>query len=651
MRLIISFTAAVLFSSVCLGRPDTTLPCLLYDDSGLPIAMSEAQSILPVKDGELTTWTGTDDISMVQVGSLVAAMYETMTGGDSDQDGLFETYMYIKDTLGGWSFTYRIYENDGQNVYNQAFQADQGLIPYAFGDPDGDDLPDVIGQWSYWVYAFESPASEQLATQMVWQSPQMSNVTGYTAVGDLDQDGLGEIIHTQNSFGSDNRLIIYETAGDNQYQEIINEWVSNNSLGTKAVADFDGDGIWEVAFSSGGGDVYVFESTGNNTVQMTYHGDMHTYNAYACSYADDMDENGFPEFVCGGSSSGEGWITQIYEAVGNDRFVMRQEIIIDDGYFGVPGNAAGDLDGDGIDELIIQTAQALHIYKWDGFEWVSEGTIPENFGSILHGVFSYDGNANGYDELFWLGIDGGGYWTNETIILEYEYASGAPDITVSVTPDTLPIIIPAGGGGFGFSITLSNNESTPETFDAWCMVTLPNGSQFGPILGPVSLTLAGGQTLARDRTQAVPANAPYGEYVYHAYVGGYPADIWNEDSFYFTKIAADDGSGLIDQWMNAGESFLTESNGDSQSDAEPLSIYPNPFNPAATLTYSLANATNVKLAIYDICGRLIALPVNGGRDPGLHTVTFDGSELPSGVYIYHFTAEGISLSGKMLLLK
>jgi hypothetical protein len=309
------------------------------------------------------------------------------------------------------------------------------------------------------------------------------------------------------------------------------------------------------------------------------------------------------------------------------------------------------LDGDGVDELIIQTAQALHIYKWNGFEWISEGIIPENFGSILHGVFAYDGNANGYEELFWLGIDGGGYWTNETIILEYEYASGAPDITVTATPDTLPIIIPAGGGSFDFNITLSNNESTPESFDAWCMVTLPNSSQFGPVLGPFSLTLTGGQTLDRDRTQAVPVNAPSGEYVYHAYVGGYPDDIWNEDSFSFTKIAADAGSGLIDQWMNAGKSFLKEPNGDLPSHQTLLSIYPNPFNPTTTLTYSLASAADVKLAIYDICGRSIALQVNGWRDPGLHSVTFDGSELPSGVYIYQFTAGRTSLSGKMLLIK
>ena len=64
-------------------------------------------------------------------------------------------------------------------------------------------------------------------------------------------------------------------------------------------------------------------------------------------------------------------------------------------------------------------------------------------------------------------------------------------------------------------IEVTNNEGSPVTFDGWCMVTLPNGSSYGPVLGPVSLTLPGGWSINRDRSQNVPLAAPAGMYTYH----------------------------------------------------------------------------------------------------------------------------------------
>lgn len=59
-------------------------------------------------------------------------------------------------------------------------------------------------------------------------------------------------------------------------------------------------------------------------------------------------------------------------------------------------------------------------------------------------------------------------------------------VTITLTPINPPIQIPASGGSFSFDATLSNQETTPQTCDVWIMVTLPNGSLYGPVLGPVS---------------------------------------------------------------------------------------------------------------------------------------------------------------------
>ena len=85
--------------------------------------------------------------------------------------------------------------------------------------------------------------------------------------------------------------------------------------------------------------------------------------------------------------------------------------------------------------------------------------------------------------------------------------------------------------------------------------------------------------------------------------------------------------------------------------------YPNPFNPATTIKYIIpetpymASLPNVTLKVYDIVGRKIATLVNDIKPAGVHSVQFDGSNLPSGIYFYRIQAGEFSLSKKMILMK
>jgi tetratricopeptide (TPR) repeat protein len=79
--------------------------------------------------------------------------------------------------------------------------------------------------------------------------------------------------------------------------------------------------------------------------------------------------------------------------------------------------------------------------------------------------------------------------------------------------------------------------------------------------------------------------------------------------------------------------------------------YPNPFNPATTLSFSLPEVAKVTLNVFDVQGRLVATLVNGLREAGQHQVTFDGSNLSSGVYLYTLQAGSHSATGKMVLMK
>jgi len=79
--------------------------------------------------------------------------------------------------------------------------------------------------------------------------------------------------------------------------------------------------------------------------------------------------------------------------------------------------------------------------------------------------------------------------------------------------------------------------------------------------------------------------------------------------------------------------------------------YPNPFNSSTTIEYSLPASVKVKLSIYDITGREVATPVNEVLSAGSYTLTFNTSNLPSGIYFYRLELDLKVITKKMLLLK
>ena len=79
--------------------------------------------------------------------------------------------------------------------------------------------------------------------------------------------------------------------------------------------------------------------------------------------------------------------------------------------------------------------------------------------------------------------------------------------------------------------------------------------------------------------------------------------------------------------------------------------YPNPFNPSTSISYQLKSAGQVRLSVYDIRGREVAVLVDGMQTQGPHEVRFDGSGLASGVYIYRLQAGTFVEQKKMVLAK
>jgi poly(3-hydroxybutyrate) depolymerase len=79
--------------------------------------------------------------------------------------------------------------------------------------------------------------------------------------------------------------------------------------------------------------------------------------------------------------------------------------------------------------------------------------------------------------------------------------------------------------------------------------------------------------------------------------------------------------------------------------------YPNPFNPSTVISYQLPVSSYVTLKVYDLLGREVATLVNDRKDAGSHKVSFHGSSLSSGMYVYQLQAEDFRAVRKMVLTK
>jgi hypothetical protein len=101
----------------------------------------------------------------------------------------------------------------------------------------------------------------------------------------------------------------------------------------------------------------------------------------------------------------------------------------------------------------------------------------------------------------------------------------------------------------------------------------------------------------------------------------------------------------------------------SVSAPRPLSFaleqnYPNPFNPVTSIRYSIGvvsrqspAVSSVKLAVYDMLGREVAVLVNEQKEPGQYTVSWDASRMASGVYICRLTAGTLVAYRTIVLVK
>ena len=79
--------------------------------------------------------------------------------------------------------------------------------------------------------------------------------------------------------------------------------------------------------------------------------------------------------------------------------------------------------------------------------------------------------------------------------------------------------------------------------------------------------------------------------------------------------------------------------------------YPNPFNPETKIDFTIPERQNITLKVYNTLGEQVAELLNEEKDAGNYSVSFNASNLPSGIYIYTLATQNRTLIKKMTVLK
>ncbi len=95
---------------------------------------------------------------------------------------------------------------------------------------------------------------------------------------------------------------------------------------------------------------------------------------------------------------------------------------------------------------------------------------------------------------------------------------------------------------------------------------------------------------------------------------------------------------------------VEQTNNDRPSQFFLYQNYPNPFNPSTIIKYYLPNTSEVNVTVYDILGRTVRNLLKISQLPGMHFITFDASNLPSGIYFYSLQAGKYYETKKMMLM-
>lgn len=483
---------------------------------------------------------------------------------------------------------------------------------------------------------------------------------------DIDKNGKNEFIIYDHyvAFQRYDRLQIWEAQGDDDFKLVweveYNDYRTQEEQGHGlTVADIDFDGNQEVWIATEG-NIYVYEWDGT------------TFESGGGLLAEPT-QTLFPIMDNSGKSNirqlrianldadpeleifmGYSFTSGIYCVIGSlensdlSNADWKLEFADDFVPWYVGGININDFDGDGNMEIFtchIQDESVTRLYESTGADsyevkfTTEQGSLTLNplFDDAIADPVFYDFDGDGKKELLIGDIHG------KVFIITYDASSGFTDFGSSAWTYvmTLPGVQPNGFLRSGILADL-DQDGKPDIYynDMSAKAVIDLEYQGGPVTDPNSWIA-------------------YQIYKGHPLIIGYIHPAWDLDGDGKQElIIAASGEPNYNLQVIESQNFasIVENKPSNISSYQLYQNFPNPFNPSTTITYDIAEAGYVDLAIYDLKGRVVASLVNGNKSAGNYTVKWNGLDdngqlVPSGVYLYQLQSQNVIESQKMIIIK
>lgn len=312
----------------------------------------------PQVEWKKSSWTTESSSNNIMMMPAVASLNDDDGDGDIDTDDYPDI---IVVTYGGTGTLRAVSGKDGSSIWDVTGQSLQGQGAVAVGDIDNDGLVEIIACTSSTVKAFENDGT------LKWTSSSVSgNIVGTSdapAIADMDGDGDPEII-VGSAILDNNGTIL----GRGSY----GQGTTSNVGTTSFAADLDGDGDQEVV-------------TGNALYNRD--GSAQWYNGEADGYVavGDMDGDGSPDIVVTGDAS-----VRIQDR--NGTVMCRNSIPGANSSAGGPPTIA-DFDGDGEAEFGVAATSTYTVFESDCSQLWQKTTQDASSGNTGSSVFDFEGDG------------------------------------------------------------------------------------------------------------------------------------------------------------------------------------------------------------------------------------------------------------------
>jgi len=487
------------------------------------------------------------------------------------------------------------------------------LLPWATGDLDGDSRPELVGHsingstQDNLITSYIPPAGsgvpDSLKTSVRYYGPAADAQRFYLT--DLDQDGKKEVAFRG---WISHEITVYEWTGDSLRQTISLPCDNGYNL---AIGDFDGDSLIEVATTGLGSNnwIMVYKCTGNNVLLPWDSTPIARINGDDIFTASNLD--GYHRAVIFASYFIVGGYAYLYEVEPTNMTHDYQPILIDstpDGGEIYAHSVCGDIDGDGLDEVLWSVGNQIRAYRHTGphqydlvWNWWNGGNNSCNLN--LH-----DMNGNGYNEILESGA-------GQTHIFEIEA------IRV-LNPNTSIILHP------GDTCRIRWETFTPPRCDS------------------VSLFLRTDTSWTLDT-------------LIHGLPPSDTAWIWTVPdirSDYCHVVAITYGPGWqydeSDTFFHILPLGVEESAAPLVKETRLLGAFPNPLAAATRVQFQLREQNRVKLSVCDVSGRTVAILADGIVKPGVYSRYWAvAPTVPNGIYFIHLEAPDCRETQKVILTR